>query len=64
MSCYRWQQEALGEHAKYRKHPVILACVEMDRHPDLDVAMRCKPRMNVGIALSDNFIFGAGYAQT
>lgn len=62
MDSYRWEQEVLGEHAEYPGHPVILACMVMDRYPDLDAAVRREPGQEFGNALSDNFIPGSGCA--
>ena len=62
MNSYRWEQEVLGERAVYPGHPVILACIVMDRYPDLDTAVRREPGRAFGNALSDNFIPGTGCA--
>jgi hypothetical protein len=62
MDSYRWEQEVLGEHAEYPGHPIILACMVMDRYPDLDAAERRDPGQNFSNALSDRFIPGAGCA--
>lgn len=62
MDSYRWEQEVLGEHAEYPGHPIILACMLMDRYPDLNTAVRREPGREFGNALSDNFIPGAGCA--
>lgn len=62
MDSYRWEQDVLGEHGEYPGHPVILACMVMDRYPDLDAAVRREAGREFGNALSDNFIPGAGCA--
>lgn len=62
MDSYRWEQEVLGEHAEYPGHPVVLACMVMDRYPSLEVAVRREPGRDFGNALGDNFIPGAGCA--
>jgi hypothetical protein len=60
-SC-RWEQEVLGEPVQYPGHPVVLACMVMDRYPNLESATRLEPGRQFGNALSDNFIPGAGCA--
>lgn len=59
---YRWEREALGEHAEYPGHPVILACMVMDRYPDLAAACTREPGQDFYNALRDSFIPGAGCA--
>lgn len=63
MNSYQWEQERLGEHAVYPGHPVILACMVMDRYPSL-LAARGTDQLSptFGNALSDSFIPGAGCA--
>lgn len=62
MDSYRWERETLGECAEYPGHPVILACMVMDRYQNLGVAVRREPGQDFGNALSDSFIPGAGCA--
>lgn len=62
MDSNRWENEVLGEHAQYPGHPLILACMVMDRYPNLETALRREQGREFSNALSDNFILGAGCA--
>lgn len=62
IDSYRWAQEALGENGEYPGHPIVLACMVMDRYPDILAAMRREPGRDFGNALRDSFIPGAGCA--
>ena len=43
MDSYRWENEVLGEHTQYPGHPLILACMVMDRYPNLEAALEGRP---------------------
>lgn len=62
IDSYRWENEVLGEHAEYPGHPLILACMVMDRYPNIETALCREQGREFGNALSDNFIPGAGCA--
>lgn len=57
-----WEKEHLGEHGVYPGHPIIGACMVMDRYPNLGTARERRPNSDSGNALSDSFIPGAGCA--
>lgn len=62
MDSYNWEKEHLGEHGVYPNHPIIGACMVMDRYPNLVAALERRPGSEFGHALSDSFIPGAGCA--
>ncbi len=62
MDSYRWGQEVLGDSVEYPGHPVILACMVMDRYPNLASACAREPGQEFYNALRDGFIPGAGCA--
>lgn len=62
MDSYAWHKEHLGESGVYPGHPIIGACLVMDRYPDLASALARRPGSDFGNALSDGFIPGAGCA--
>ena len=62
MDTRTWEQELLNEAVEYPGHPVVLACMVMDRYPDLETAMRREPGREFANALRDSFIPGAGCA--
>ena len=57
-----WEKEYLGEASVYPGHAVVLACMIMDRYPDLASAQRRCVGATYPNALGDQFIPGAGGA--
>lgn len=62
MQTDKWEQDELGESGEYPGHPVILACMVMDRYPNLESARTVDPGESSNRALRDNFIPGSGCA--
>lgn len=62
MDTYRWEKQELGEPGEYPGHPVVLACMVMDRYQDLATACICEPGHDYYNALRDSFIPGTGCA--
>ena len=57
-----WMQRHLGELVVYPGHPLVLACMVMDRYPSLAVASHHDADHPTYAALSDSFIPGSGCA--
>lgn len=62
LNSFKWASAVLGEHIQYPGHPLVLACMVMDRYPSLDAACTVDPGMTFNRALGDSFIPGAGCA--
>jgi hypothetical protein len=59
----KWAQENLGtEEIAYPTHPVVVACMVMDRYANLEQACSREPGAQYGRALQDDFIPGSGCA--
>lgn len=61
-NTYEWEKNVLGEHGEYPGHPVVLACMIMDRYQDLCTASTREPGQDDNNALRDSFIPGTGCA--
>lgn len=61
-NTYKWEKEVLGTHVVYPGHPIVLACMIMDRYLNLDKATEMREDEQFQAALSDSFIPGAGCA--
>ena len=61
-STYQWAEETLGEHVQYPGHPVVIACMVMDRYASLAEAMDKPDGQTYGNALADSFLPGSGCA--
>lgn len=61
---FAWERDVLGEHIVYPSHPIVLACMIMDRYQNLAHATRNDSQDKYGFpnASSDHFIPGAGCA--
>ncbi len=57
-----WEQEHLAEPVRYPGHPVVLACMVMDRYESFEDAFAAVAQGGVPAALKDPFIPGSGCA--
>lgn len=61
---YAWAEAMLGEHIQYPGHPLVLACMIMDRYPDLALATEISAGADFSNAQRDSFLPGTGCAVT
>ncbi|HCT05874.1 MAG TPA: hypothetical protein DIW86_10975 [Pseudomonas sp.] len=61
---YRWADSVLGEHIQFPGHPLVLACMIMDRYPDLASATEVSAGADFSNAQRDSFLPGTGCAIT
>lgn len=61
---YAWAEAMLGEHIQYPGHPLVLACMIMDRYPDFALATEISAGAEFSNAQRDSFLPGTGCAVT
>lgn len=59
---YLWEQEHLGAPAAYPTHPLVMACMVVDRYPSLAAACQVDPKSQFTNASRDDFLPGSGDA--
>lgn len=59
---FKWERDVLNDHAAYPGHPIVIACMIMDRYQDRAHATRVEPGDQFPNASADMFIPGAGCA--